>query len=90
MAETGSVGEVAKRLGMSAPAVSQQLKNLTAAVGAPLIDQGRRTGLSVDDPGGRGGGGGHGGSVLPIPRQESLRSGDLHRPGFGVYDRGKL
>ncbi|MAN13285.1 MAG: LysR family transcriptional regulator [Dinoroseobacter sp.] len=42
MAETGSVGEVAKRLGMSAPAVSQQLKNLTAAVGAPLIDQGRR------------------------------------------------
>ena len=42
MAETGSVGDVAKRLGMSAPAVSQQLKNLTAAVGVPLIDQSRR------------------------------------------------
>ncbi len=42
LAETGSVGEAARRLGMSAPAVSQQLKNLNHAVGLPLIDQGRR------------------------------------------------
>ncbi len=42
LAETGSVGETAKRLEMSAPAVSQQLKNLNAAVGVALIDQTRR------------------------------------------------
>ncbi|WP_071673859.1 LysR family transcriptional regulator [Nioella nitratireducens] len=42
LAETGSVGEAARRLGMSAPAVSQQLKNLNQAVGLPLVDQGRR------------------------------------------------
>lgn len=42
LAETGSVGAVAERLGLSAPAVSQQIKNLSAAVGAPLIDQARR------------------------------------------------
>ena len=42
LAQTGSVGEAARRLGMSAPAVSQQLKNLNQAVGMPLVDQGRR------------------------------------------------
>ncbi len=42
LAQTGSVGEVARRLGMSPPAVSQQLKNLTAAVGMPLVDQTKR------------------------------------------------
>ena len=42
LAQTGSVGESAKRLGMSAPAVSRQLKNLHQAVGMVLIDQSRR------------------------------------------------
>lgn len=42
LAETGSVGEVARRLELSAPAVSQQLKNLNTAVGVALIDQSRR------------------------------------------------
>lgn len=51
LAQTGSVGEAARRLGMSAPAVSQQLKNLNAAVGMPLVDQGRRP--MTLTPGGR-------------------------------------
>ena len=51
LAQTGSVGEAARRLGMSAPAVSQQLKNLNQAVGIPLIDQGRRP--MTLTPGGR-------------------------------------
>jgi len=51
LAQTGSVGEAARRLGMSAPAVSQQLKNLNAAVGIPLVDQGRRP--MTLTPGGR-------------------------------------
>ena len=51
LAQTGSVGEAARRLGMSAPAVSQQLKNLNQAVGVPLIDQGRRP--MTLTPGGR-------------------------------------
>ena len=51
LAQTGSVGEAARRLGMSAPAVSQQLKNLNHAVGVSLIDQGRRP--MTLTPGGR-------------------------------------
>jgi DNA-binding transcriptional LysR family regulator len=51
LAQTGSVGEAARRLGMSAPAVSQQLKNLNSAVGIPLVDQGRRP--MTLTPGGR-------------------------------------
>jgi len=51
LAQTGSVGEAARRLGMSAPAVSQQLKNLNTAVGLPLVDQGRRP--MTLTPGGR-------------------------------------
>ena len=42
VAQTGSVAEAAERLGMSAPAVSQQLKNLHAALGVALVDQSRR------------------------------------------------
>ncbi len=42
LAQTRSVGEAAQRLGMSAPAVSQQLKNLSTAVGMPLVDPSRR------------------------------------------------
>ncbi|MFO7921119.1 LysR family transcriptional regulator [Rhodobacteraceae bacterium W635] len=51
LAQTGSVGEAARRLGMSAPAVSQQLKNLNHAVGIPLLDQSRRP--MTLTPGGR-------------------------------------
>lgn len=51
LAQTGSVGEAARRLGMSAPAVSQQLKNLNTAVGMSLVDQGRRP--MTLTPGGR-------------------------------------
>lgn len=51
LAQTGSVGEAARRLGMSAPAVSQQLKNLNQAVGIALIDQSRRP--MTLTPGGR-------------------------------------
>ena len=42
LARTGSVAGAAERLGMSAPAVSQQLKNLDAALGIELIDHSRR------------------------------------------------
>ncbi|MBF9036771.1 LysR family transcriptional regulator [Rhodobacterales bacterium HKCCE2091] len=42
LAQTGSVAETAERLSMSAPAVSQQLKNLDAALGVALIDHSRR------------------------------------------------
>lgn len=42
IARTGSVAATASRLSMSAPAVSQQLKNLDAALGAELIDHSRR------------------------------------------------
>jgi len=42
LARTGSVAETAAQLGMSAPAVSQQLKNLSQALGTELIDHSRR------------------------------------------------
>ncbi|QBX99425.1 LysR family transcriptional regulator [Rhodophyticola sp. CCM32] len=42
LAQTGSVASAADRLGMSAPAVSQQLKNLDAVLGVDLIDHSRR------------------------------------------------
>ena len=42
IARTGSVAATAESLSMSAPAVSQQLKNLDAALGVNLIDHGRR------------------------------------------------
>ena len=42
LAHTGSVAGAAERLSMSAPAVSQQLKNLDTALGAELIDHSRR------------------------------------------------
>ena len=42
LARTGSVAVTAARLRMSAPAVSQQIKNLSRAVGADLIDHSRR------------------------------------------------
>lgn len=42
LARTGTVAEAAEDLGMSAPAVSQQLKNLDAALGVELIDHSRR------------------------------------------------
>jgi DNA-binding transcriptional LysR family regulator len=42
LARTGSVAETADRLGMSAPAVSQQLRNLSHALGAELVDHSRR------------------------------------------------
>lgn len=42
LARTGSVAATAGELGMSAPAVSQQMKNLSATLGADLVDASRR------------------------------------------------
>ncbi len=42
LARTGSVATTAAELGMSAPAVSQQMKNLTAALAVDLMDTSRR------------------------------------------------
>ncbi|WP_284264362.1 LysR family transcriptional regulator [Roseicyclus amphidinii] len=42
LARTGSVAVTADRLGMSAPAVSQQLRNLSLALGVELVDHSRR------------------------------------------------
>lgn len=42
IARTGSVAATAEHLGMSAPAVSQQLKNLAQALGTELVDHSRR------------------------------------------------
>jgi len=42
LADTGSVAEAAEITGLSQPAVSQQLRNLEKALGAALIDHGRR------------------------------------------------
>ncbi len=42
LARTGSVAATAAELGMSAPAVSQQMKNLAAALGVELVDHSRR------------------------------------------------
>lgn len=42
LARTGSVAATAAELGMSAPAVSQQMKNLSAALAVDLVDASRR------------------------------------------------
>jgi DNA-binding transcriptional LysR family regulator len=42
LARTGSVAQTAETLGMSAPAVSQQLKNLAQTLGVELVDHSRR------------------------------------------------
>lgn len=42
LANTGSVAQAAQITGLSQPAVSQQLRNLEAALGAELVDHGRR------------------------------------------------
>ncbi|OOY11205.1 hypothetical protein BMG00_15860 [Thioclava marina] len=42
MAEEGAITAVARRLGVSAPAVSQQLATLEAALGAELVDRSAR------------------------------------------------
>jgi len=42
LARTGSVAAAADQLGMSAPAVSQQMKNLDVALGVELMDHSRR------------------------------------------------
>lgn len=42
LAHTGSVAVTAERLGMSAPAVSQQMRNLSTALGVELVDHSRR------------------------------------------------
>ena len=42
LAATGSVAGAAGLTGLSQPAVSQQLKNLEAALGTPLIDHAKR------------------------------------------------
>lgn len=42
LAQTGSVAQAAQRTDLSQPAVSQQLRNLEAALGAELIDHSRR------------------------------------------------
>jgi DNA-binding transcriptional LysR family regulator len=42
LARTGSVAATATELGLSAPAVSQQMKNLAAALDAELLDNSRR------------------------------------------------
>lgn len=42
LARTGSVAATATELGMSAPAVSQQMKNLSTTLGVDLVDASRR------------------------------------------------
>ncbi|WP_299674341.1 LysR family transcriptional regulator [uncultured Roseobacter sp.] len=42
LASTGSVAQTAMRTGLSQPAVSQQLRNLEAALGTDLLDHSRR------------------------------------------------
>lgn len=42
LAETGTVAQAAQLTGLSQPAVSQQMKNLEAALGTALLDHGRR------------------------------------------------
>ena len=42
LAATGSVAQAAERTGLSQPAVSQQMRNLETALGAELVDHGRR------------------------------------------------
>lgn len=42
LARTGSVAATASELGLSAPATSQQMKNLAAALGVELLDHSRR------------------------------------------------
>lgn len=42
LAETGSVARAADLTGLSQPAVSQQMRNLESALGADLLDHGRR------------------------------------------------
>ena len=42
LAATGSVAEAARRTGLSQPAVSQQMRNLEAALGTELVDHGKR------------------------------------------------
>ncbi|SMX49269.1 LysR family transcriptional regulator [Maliponia aquimaris] len=42
LAETGSVARAAELTGLSQPAVSQQMRNLETALGADLLDHGRR------------------------------------------------
>ncbi len=42
LARTGSVAATAAELGMSAPAVSQQMKNLSTTLGVDLVDASRR------------------------------------------------
>ena len=42
LARTGSVAATAAELGMSAPAVSQQMKNLSSTLGVDLVDASRR------------------------------------------------
>jgi len=42
LARNGSVAQTAKETGLSQPAVSQQMRNLEAAVGAELVDHTRR------------------------------------------------
>ncbi|WP_299871081.1 LysR family transcriptional regulator [uncultured Sulfitobacter sp.] len=42
LAQTGSVARTAQATGLSQPAVSQQMRNLEAAIGAELIDHSRR------------------------------------------------
>ncbi|AHM03014.1 transcriptional regulator, LysR family [Roseibacterium elongatum DSM 19469] len=67
LARTGSVAATAAELGMSAPAVSQQMKNLAQVLGVDLIDHSRRP--MIPTPAGR----------LFLPRAEAalsaLRSG---------------
>ncbi len=42
LAQSGSVAQAARRTGLSQPAVSQQIKNLEAALGTALVDHARR------------------------------------------------
>ena len=42
LAHSGSVAQAAEATGLSQPAVSQQIKNLEAALGADLVDHGKR------------------------------------------------
>jgi len=79
LAHTGSVAITADRLGMSAPAVSQQLRNLSQVLGVELIDHSRRP--MVLTPAGR----------LFLPRAQAalaaLRAGQR---GLSMLDLAEL
>jgi len=79
LARTGSVAETADRLGLSAPAVSQQLRNLSAALGVDMVDHSRRP--MVLTPAGR---------VFLVRVEAALAALRTGQKGLGVLDLAHL